>query len=144
MRCWRRRHDDARHTAYVMTIKRSVCSKPNRRQRVRRARAIARPGDVAPSIAVSVLIEPAGCALVRVVDTGMGIPEALQQRIFERFYRVPGSDQQGSGLGLAIVKRVMDLHGGQVRTVPRPEASGTVFELLLPMPAAARMLVPAA
>jgi signal transduction histidine kinase len=51
---------------------------------------------------------------VQISDNGIGIAPELRPRVFERFFRVAGTDQQGSGLGLAIVKRVMALHGSDV------------------------------
>ncbi len=58
-----------------------------------------------------------GSAVVTVADTGIGIPEAEQARIFERFYRVDAarSRELGStGLGLSIVKHIVEWHGGRV------------------------------
>jgi signal transduction histidine kinase len=49
-----------------------------------------------------------------VVDQGPGIPAALRERVFDRFFRNPDQSQSGSGLGLAIVKSVVDKHGGEV------------------------------
>lgn len=51
---------------------------------------------------------------VRVRDTGPGIPPQELERVFDRFYRVPGTQVPGSGLGLAIVKRIADAHGAKV------------------------------
>jgi two-component system, OmpR family, sensor histidine kinase QseC len=53
-------------------------------------------------------------AHVSVSDTGPGIAPQDRERIFERFYRVPGSDQPGSGLGLSIVRRIAELHAAQI------------------------------
>ena len=53
-------------------------------------------------------------ALLTVADTGPGIPPALRERVFDRFFRNPDQTQSGSGLGLAIVKSVVDRHGGNV------------------------------
>lgn len=47
-------------------------------------------------------------------DHGPGIAPALQQKVFERFYRVPGQEQSGSGLGLAIAERAAERNGGRV------------------------------
>jgi len=58
-----------------------------------------------------------GNAVLRVADTGIGIPEADQKRIFERFYRVDKShsrDVGGTGLGLSIVKHAVMIHGGRI------------------------------
>jgi two-component system OmpR family sensor kinase len=49
-------------------------------------------------------------ARLTVQDSGSGIPEASRARIFDRFYRVPGTSPSGSGLGLAIVKAIADRH----------------------------------
>lgn len=47
-------------------------------------------------------------------DQGPGIAPALQQKVFERFYRVPGQEQSGSGLGLAIAERAAERNGGRI------------------------------
>jgi two-component system OmpR family sensor kinase len=48
---------------------------------------------------------------VTVEDSGPGIPAEERERVFDRFYRVPGSDAAGSGLGLAIIKAIAERHG---------------------------------
>ncbi len=53
---------------------------------------------------------PPATLVLEVEDTGSGIPEADQARIFDRFYQVLGSQSQGSGLGLAIVLEIADQH----------------------------------
>jgi PAS domain S-box-containing protein len=71
---------------------------------------------------------------IAVGDTGVGIPQDEQQRVFERFYRgsnnTPGST--GTGLGLAIVQELMVQHGGQVMLRSR-EGEGSVFALQFPL-----------
>jgi len=65
---------------------------------------------------VSVALQQrAGHALVRIEDSGPGIPAAERQRVFDRFYRRPGADQSaggypGTGLGLAIVQAIAERH----------------------------------
>jgi signal transduction histidine kinase len=76
-----------------------------------------------------------GEAIVRVSDTGMGIPLRDQARVFERFYRVDegrSRDQGGTGLGLAIVKHVADLHGGHV-SLSSELGEGSTFTITLPL-----------
>lgn len=65
-------------------------------------------------------------------DTGPGIPEQARERIFDPFYRVPGTDAPGTGLGLATVRRIVTAHGGVV-TVESREGKGSRFEVRLPM-----------
>ena len=69
-----------------------------------------------PSGSIRVEIAPDGNDKVRlrVADNGDGIPSELHERVFERFFRVVGTEEQGSGLGLAIVRRVLSLHRGDV------------------------------
>ncbi|HUL40612.1 MAG TPA: ATP-binding protein [Burkholderiales bacterium] len=52
--------------------------------------------------------------LLAVTDNGPGIPAEERERVFDRFYRLPGSAAPGSGLGLAIVKNIADSHGAKV------------------------------
>jgi two-component system OmpR family sensor kinase len=62
------------------------------------------------TVDVSVVAEHRGVT-VTVEDSGPGIPPAERERVFDRFYRVPGSDAKGSGLGLAIIKSIAERHG---------------------------------
>lgn len=71
--------------------------------------------------------------LIRVEDTGTGIPEKYIPFIFNRFYQVESSstrNYEGTGIGLALVKELIDLHKGTV-TVESKEGKGTVFEVKL-------------
>jgi two-component system OmpR family sensor kinase len=66
------------------------------------------------TVDVSVVAEPrasGGAIAVTVEDSGPGIPAEERERVFDRFYRVPGSDAAGSGLGLAIIKAIAERHG---------------------------------
>ena len=80
------------------------------------------------------LREREGMARITVTDQGPGIPEAEQDRIFERFYRVDTARSRqtgGTGLGLSIVKHVMAQHGGEVSVWSQP-GRGSTFTLLVP------------
>jgi signal transduction histidine kinase len=73
--------------------------------------------------------------VLRVADTGLGIPQRDLPRVFERFYRVDRARSRetgGTGLGLAIVKHVAENHGGEV-TVTSELAAGSTFEVRLPV-----------
>jgi PAS domain S-box-containing protein len=69
--------------------------------------------------------------IVKVSDTGPGIPEALREKIFEIFFTTKPAGQ-GTGLGLTITKNIVKLHGGDVRIECPPEG-GTTFIIELPM-----------
>jgi two-component system sensor histidine kinase SenX3 len=74
-------------------------------------------------------------AEIAVTDSGIGISEDDQERIFERFYRVDPSrsrDTGGSGLGLSIVKHAASNHKGDVRLFSK-EGVGSTFTLRLPI-----------
>ncbi|MEI2607445.1 MAG: GAF domain-containing sensor histidine kinase [Candidatus Promineifilaceae bacterium] len=74
-----------------------------------------------------------------VSDTGEGIAHEHLEHLFQRFYRVPGSESksEGSGLGLSIAQRIVEAHGGRI-TVESNHGVGTTFScwfpLLLPTP----------
>jgi two-component system sensor histidine kinase QseC len=59
-----------------------------------------------------------------VADQGPGIAPALQRKVFERFYRIPGQDQPGSGLGLAIAEQAAERNGAAIRLENRDEGKG--------------------
>jgi len=72
--------------------------------------------------------------VVRVSDSGIGIPQDAQEKIFVPFYQVDSSlarPHPGAGLGLAIVKHVIEAHDGQV-TVQSAPGSGSTFTVMLP------------
>jgi signal transduction histidine kinase len=73
-------------------------------------------------------------AEIEVADTGMGVPEAEAEQLFERFFRTSNASEHavpGTGLGLAIVKALVDAHGGRI-SVESVEGSGTTFRIDLP------------
>jgi signal transduction histidine kinase len=72
-------------------------------------------------------------AVVTVQDTGPGVPEAEQPRIWERLYRCDQSrSQSGLGLGLSLVRAIVEAHGGRASVRNAPE-KGAVFEITLPI-----------
>jgi signal transduction histidine kinase len=70
-------------------------------------------------------------ALLSVADHGPGIPEDFRDRLFERFFRVPGVEGSGSGLGLALVDEVVAWHGGCIE-LDSAVGSGSTFTVRLP------------
>lgn len=85
------------------------------------------------------LYQREGFAVIEVKDQGPGVPEDLQSRIFEPFYRLPGASEQdgGVGLGLALVQSIALRHGGTASCSNR-EGGGACFTLRLPMDSAVK------
>lgn len=71
-----------------------------------------------------------------VTDTGRGIDPQDLAHLFERFYRVPGSEgvSEGSGLGLAVAQKIVMEHGGRIEVASTP-GEGTTFTVFLPLAA---------
>lgn len=73
------------------------------------------------------LTVPAPAALlVRVIDSGPGIPPADRDRVFERYVRLPGAVKGGSGLGLAICRAIVESHGGRISIDEAPGGGAAV------------------
>lgn len=75
-------------------------------------------------------------AEIRVSDHGPGVPVDQRERIFEKFYRLPGASERsgGVGLGLALVQSIAERHGGSVHCEGRADgAPGACFVLSLPL-----------
>jgi two-component system OmpR family sensor kinase len=71
-------------------------------------------------------------AVLRIVDTGPGIAPAERQRVFDRFYRPPGTSPPGSGLGMAIVKAIADAHGASIALDADPGRPGLAVTVAFP------------
>jgi two-component system, OmpR family, heavy metal sensor histidine kinase CusS len=89
---------------------------------------------------VSLMLENRGdVAVIMVQDSGVGIPQEEQSKIFERFYRIDKARnraQGGTGLGLAIAQWIVSQHRGSIKVESRP-GEGSIFRVELP-----RILVP--
>lgn len=89
---------------------------------------------------VTISLDPAGDTLLtRVSDTGEGLDPTDVERVFERFYRVPGrrrpeqgSGDQGSGIGLTVSRRIAVAHGGTLTASSPGRGQGATFALALP------------
>ncbi len=69
-------------------------------------------------------------ALLEVIDDGPGIPAPERERVFDRFYRRPGSESPGSGLGLAIVSNIALRHRARITLDDAPEGTGLAVRVL--------------
>jgi two-component system, OmpR family, sensor kinase len=72
-------------------------------------------------------------ALLEVVDSGCGIPDAALPRIFDRFFRAAPPDIEGTGLGLAIAKAIADRNGFRLSISNRQDAAGVVARVQIPI-----------
>ncbi|HEY0137630.1 MAG TPA: ATP-binding protein [Nannocystis sp.] len=99
---------------------------------------------------ISVRVEVEGeLAVIRVRDSGIGIPQAMLATVFDLFTQVSGAidrSQGGLGIGLALVKQLVVMHGGEVEARSEGPGSGTEFIVRLPLwqeePTGARVVVP--
>ncbi|HEY5374568.1 MAG TPA: ATP-binding protein, partial [Polyangiaceae bacterium] len=89
------------------------------------------------SIVVQLKLQDASAELL-VRDTGTGIPQQEQPRLFERFHRIEGArsrSHEGSGIGLALVHELVQMHGGEIKVTSR-ERDGSTFCVRIPRGAA--------
>lgn len=84
------------------------------------------------SIRISLQKEEQGVQ-VEIADTGIGMSQEVQKRMFEKFYQGNTShSSEGNGLGLTLAKRIIDLHGGSI-IVRSQEGAGACFCIMLPI-----------
>lgn len=69
-------------------------------------------------------------AKISVTDTGQGIDSQYKKKIFDRYFRVPGTKKEGTGLGLAISKEFIEAQGGQI-SVESKAGEGSTFSIIL-------------
>lgn len=84
---------------------------------------------------INIILKYNKSAIIEIHDQGIGIPLPLQNRIFERFYRVDEArnrDTGGTGLGLAIVKSLVIAMNGTINLISQPE-KGSIFTLNFPL-----------
>lgn len=74
-----------------------------------------------------------GHYMLQVDDDGPGVPASERDRVFERFYRIPGTDQPGTGLGLAIAKEIASAHSASIAVVDaQGTGGGASFRVVFP------------
>jgi two-component system OmpR family sensor kinase len=83
------------------------------------------------TVDVSVRATSQGSVLC-VEDSGPGIPPEERERVFDRFYRIAGSDAQGSGLGLAIIKSIAERHGAKLELGQSERLGGLSATVVFP------------
>ncbi len=70
--------------------------------------------------------------VIEIADTGEGVSKENLPKIFERFYRIEGTEEKGTGIGLALTKELVDLHNGQI-SVKSTAEKGSTFKVRLPV-----------
>ncbi len=94
-------------------------------------------GTVRVAAGIEAPADSASNPMVRidVIDTGIGVPEAEREQIFEKFHRIAGPEYPGTGLGLSIARELVLRHGGTL-TLESTVGLGSRFSVLFPLAAA--------
>jgi two-component system OmpR family sensor kinase/two-component system sensor histidine kinase QseC len=82
-------------------------------------------------VEASLAMLPQGVQL-QVADSGPGVSPEMRERIFDRFFRITGSEETGAGLGLSIVRRIVESEGASISTGPGLDGRGVSFKVLFP------------
>jgi two-component system sensor histidine kinase QseC len=90
-----------------------------------------RYGPAGGRIEISLRAKNDGVSLA-VSDEGPGIPPDLRERVFESYYRIPGSPGAGSGLGLAIAREIATAHGARIEIASGKDGKGTCIVVTFP------------
>ncbi len=77
-----------------------------------------------------------------VTDHGPGVPPAERERVFEKFFRLPGEPKEGAGLGLAICREIVRAHDGEIGVITAPGGRGSEFFFTLPATAPLMPITP--
>jgi signal transduction histidine kinase/ligand-binding sensor domain-containing protein/DNA-binding response OmpR family regulator len=95
--------------------------------------------DCGHSVWLEMEVQQSACGCesvtIRIQDTGIGIPAAEQEQVFEQYYRVENQYAQrqfGAGIGLSLVKKLVRLHKGEI-TLESAEGRGTTFAIAIPL-----------
>ena len=70
--------------------------------------------------------------VINISDNGTGFPDEVLSKLFNKFYRIPGTKTGGTGLGLSISKGFIEAHGGTITAMNR-NTGGAVITITLPM-----------
>lgn len=70
--------------------------------------------------------------ILSVIDNGPGIPEEMRERVFERFFRIAGTQTTGTGLGLGIVLQIAKLHHAQIKLLTPVSGVGLEVQVIFP------------
>lgn len=92
--------------------------------------AIGKDGTVRLEVETG-FVGPAGFGIIRVIDSGPGVPAEIREKIFNPFF---STKEGGTGLGLSISANIIERHGGFIRVSGNSGGRGAIFSVFLPLP----------